>query len=156
MGGGDALKELARRQGFELGGEDWWDTQDGMRFLERRSANPEFDRQVDDMLKEAFYRGGAVITSYTLAWLVDGGVKIWLAGSHENSAARMQGRDNIAKKDALAITEKRYMKNKDLYKRLYGFEFGRDGKIFDVVIDTDDLGAEQVIAAAVSAVGELL
>ena len=44
FGGGDILKELAKDQGFKTDGADWWDTQDGMKFLEQRSQNSEFDR----------------------------------------------------------------------------------------------------------------
>ena len=97
LGGGDILKELAKDEGFNSGGDDWWDTPEGMEFLKKRSENPEFDRKVDDKLKELFLKGGVVITSYTLPWLVEGGIKIWLAGSHENSARRMKTRDNMDK-----------------------------------------------------------
>ncbi len=156
VSGGDVLKEMAREHGFKPGGDDWWDTPEGMRFLERRTEDPGFDRDVDDRLGKIFYEGGAVITSYTLPWLVKGGIKVWLDGSHENSARRMQGRDSIGQEEAYEITKKRYMKNKILYKKLYGFDFGLDRGIFDIIIDTDDLDAGQVIEAAKSAVRGML
>ena len=67
------LKELALQHGFDSSGDDWWDTEDGMRFLGQREENPEFDRDIDTKLIEIFKRGGTVITSYTLPWLVRGG-----------------------------------------------------------------------------------
>jgi len=152
LGGGDILKDMAREQGFDVGGDDWWDTPDGMRFLNRRDENPEFDRAVDDKLSELCRKGGVVITSYTLPWLVGGAIKIWLDGSHENSAKRMKNRDNMTEEDALAITRERYDKNRALYKRLYGFEFGKDESVFDGIIDTDDLDAGQVMDVARSLV----
>jgi len=85
LSGGDILKELAEEEGFETRGDDWWDTQEGMNFLSQRQKNSEFDKKVDDKLKKLFSKGDVVITSYTLPWLVEGGVKIWLAGSKENS-----------------------------------------------------------------------
>ncbi len=154
LSGGDILKELAEEQGFQTQGDDWWDTQDGINFLEQRKKNPEFDKNVDNKLKELFSKGGIVVTSYTLPWLVEGGVKIWLDGSKENSALRMTTRDNSSKDDALEIVQKRYNENKIIYKELYGFEFGEDLSVFDKIIETDELNVEQVLEIAKSTVRE--
>ena len=107
---------------------------------------------MDNKLKELFSQGGIVVTSYTLPWLVDGGVKIWLDGSKENSALRMTARDNSSKDEALEIVQKRYNENKIIYKELYGFEFGEDLSVFDKVIETDELNVEQVLEIAKSTV----
>ena len=64
LSGGDILKELASEQGFSSDGNDWWDTEEGMQFLNQRKDNPEFDKKVDDRLKTLFQNGGVVITSY--------------------------------------------------------------------------------------------
>ena len=154
LSGGDILKELAEEEGFETKGDDWWDTQEGMDFLSQRQKNSEFDKKVDDKLKEFFSKGDVVITSYTLPWLVEGGVKIWLSGSKENSAQRMTIRDNLSETNALEIVQKRYNENKIIYKTLYGFEFGEDLSIFDKIIETDDLNVEQVLEIAKSTVRE--
>ena len=154
LSGGDILKELAAEQGFQTEGDDWWDTQEGINFLDQRKKNPEFDKNVDNKLKELFSQGGIVVTSYTLPWLVDGGVKIWLDGSKENSALRMTARDNSSKDEALEIVQKRYNENKIIYKELYGFEFGEDLSVFDKLIETDELNVEQVLEIAKSTVRE--
>ena len=154
LSGGDILKELAAEQGFQTEGDDWWDTQEGINFLDQRKKNPEFDKNVDNKLKELFSQGGIVVTIYTLPWLVDGGVKIWLDGSKENSALRMTTRDNSSKDEALEIVQKRYNENKIIYKELYGFEFGEDLSVFDKVIETDELNVEQVLEIAKSTVRE--
>ena len=154
LSGGDILKELAEEKGFKTKGDDWWDTQEGMNFLVQRQKNYEFDKKVDDKLKKLFSAGDVVITSYTLPWLVEGGVKIWLSGSKENSAQRMTTRDNLSKNNALEIVQKRYNENKIIYKALYEFEFGEDLSVFDKIIKTDDLNVEQVLEVAKSAVRE--
>jgi len=154
LSGGDILKELAEEEGFETSGDDWWDTQEGIDFLSRRQENPEFDKNVDDKLKKLFSKGSVVITSYTLPWLVEGGVKIWLDGSKENSAQRMTTRDNLSKNDTLEIVQKRYNENKIIYKALYGFEFGEDLSVFDKIIETGNLNAKQVLELAKSTVRE--
>ncbi|MFB5647506.1 MAG: AAA family ATPase, partial [Candidatus Nitrosomaritimum yanchengensis] len=64
LSGGDVLKELAREQGFEVDGDDWWDTVEGMKFLKQRETNSEFDKKVDEKLIGLFNQGGMVITSY--------------------------------------------------------------------------------------------
>ena len=155
LSGGDILKELAEEEGFKTGGDDWWDTQEGMNFLSQRQENSEFDKKVDDKLKKHFLDGNVVITSYTLPWLVEGGVKIWLEGSKENSAQRMTTRDNLSKDNALEIVQKRYQENKKIYKVLYGFEFGEDLSVFDKVIETDGLNASQVLDIAKTVVRKL-
>ena len=152
LSGGDILKELAEEIGFETKGDDWWDTQEGINFLSHRQKNSEFDKNVDDKLKKLFSKGDVVITSYTLPWIVKGGIKIWLAGSKENSTQRMITRDNLSKNDALEIVQKRYNENKVIYKTLYGFVFGEDLSVFDKIIETDDLNAEQVLEIAKSTV----
>ncbi len=152
VSGGDVLKEIAQRSGSTGGGDDWWDRPEGMAFLEQRMHDDKFDREVDGRLAEIFDAGGAVITSYTLPWLVKDGTKIWLAGSHESSARRMRTRDSMDHDEALAVTQRRYRSNVALYKRLYGFDFGEDLSVFDSVIQTDSLDADAVIKAAVRAV----
>jgi len=154
LSGGDILKELAEEEGFDTKRDDWWDTQEGMNFLSKRQENSEFDRKVDDKLKKLFSKGDVVITSYTLPWLVDGGVKIWLDGSKENSAQRMTTRDNLSETTTLEIVQKRYNENKIIYKTLYGFEFGENLSVFDKIIETDGLNAEQVLEIAKSTVRE--
>ena len=156
LSGGDILKEFANEQGFSSTGDDWWDTDEGMKFLDQRKKNPEFDKKVDEKLKTLFQNGGVVITSYTLPWMVDGGIKIWLAGAVENSAKRMQNRDNLTEHDALNVVKKRFSENKIIYKALYNFEFGEDLSVFDKIIETDGLNAQQVLDKAKSVVRELI
>ena len=156
LSGGDVLKELAREQGFEVDGDDWWDTDDGMKFLSQRETNSEFDKKVDEKLIGLFNQGGMVITSYTLPWLVDNGIKIWLEGSHHSSTERMQNRDNMSSEEAYEVTRERYDKNKVLYKKLYNFDFGDDVSVFDKIINTDNLNADQVIEISKETVRNLL
>jgi cytidylate kinase len=127
-----------------------------MKFLSKRENNSEFDKKVDDKLIHLFKKGGMIITSYTLPWLVDDGIKIWLSGSHDSSSQRMQTRDNMTSQEAYEITKIRYDKNRALYKKLYHFDFGNDISVFDKIIDTDNLNATQVINIAKETVRELL
>ena len=156
LSGGDILKEIASEQGFSSHGDDWWDTEDGMKFLNQRKQNPEFDKKVDEKLIQLFEKGDVVITSYTLPWLIHDGIKLWLDGSVENSAKRMKNRDNMDEFSALEVVNKRFYENKLIYKNLYNFEFGDDLSVFDKIIETDDKNADQVLEIAKSIVRELL
>ncbi|RMW39292.1 MAG: AAA family ATPase [Nitrosopumilus sp.] len=156
LSGGDVLKEMAKEQGFDSTGDDWWDTEEGMKFLNQREENSEFDKKLDEKLTLLFNEGGMVITSYTLPWLIRDGIRIWLEGSHESSTKRMQTRDDMSSEDAYQITKQRFDKNKALYKKLYDFDFGDDKSVFDVIINTDNLTAQQVIDVAKETVRKLL
>jgi len=156
LSGGDVLKKMANEHGFDSAGDDWWDTEEGMKFLSQREENPEFDKKLDEKLIALFDKGGMVITSYTLPWLIKDGIKIWLEGSHESSTKRMQTRDSMSSEDAYEITKERFDKNKALYKKLYDFDFGEDKSVFDVIINTDHLTAQQVIDVTKETVRKLL
>jgi len=156
LSGGDILKELANEEGFSSSGDDWWDTEDGMKFLNQRKENSEFDKKVDKKLIELFEKGDVVITSYTLPWLIDNGIKLWLDGTVKNSAKRMQNRDNMDESSALEVVNKRFNENKLIYKNIYNFEFGDDLSVFDKVIQTDGINADQVLEIAKSTVRELI
>ena len=96
--GGDILKMLAEEKGYSTGRDDWWDTTEAKKFMEERRSDPSFDKKVDDKLVKIVKKGSAVITSYTLPWLVREDtaiIKFWLRGSPENRAKRMASRDEI-------------------------------------------------------------
>ncbi|HJU95285.1 MAG TPA: cytidylate kinase family protein [Nitrososphaera sp.] len=148
--GGDILKMLAEEdKGYSVKRDDWWDTIEAKKFMEERNSNPSFDKKVDDKLIQIVKKGGAVITSYTLPWLVVDEpviiVKFWLRGSPENRAKRMANRDGISFAEAESITKLRDEENKRIYHRLYGFRFGEDLTVFDYVLNTDRLSLDSLV-----------
>ena len=148
--GGDILKMLAEEdKGYSVKRDDWWDTIEAKKFMEERNSNPSFDKKVDDKLIQIVKKGGAVITSYTLPWLVVDEpviiIKFWLRGSPENRAKRMANRDGISFAEAERITKLRDEENKGIYHRLYGFRFGEDLTVFDYVLNTDRLSLDSLV-----------
>ena len=143
--GGDALRIIISDKGISHQGIDWWDTAEGMNFLEKRKINHEFDRLVDKKLGEIAKNGNVVISSYPLPWLIKEGLKIWLQASPQNRAQRMAKRDNISFNKALEIVKRRDLNNIDLYKKVYGISFGEDLSVFDFVICTNELQQKAVI-----------
>ena len=148
--GGDILKMLAEEKGYSVKRDDWWDTTEAKKFMEERKSDFSFDKIVDERLIEMVKNGGAVITSYTLPWLVSEEesiiiiIKFWLRGSSENRARRMANRDGINLEEAKKITALRDEENKKIYHRLYGFRFGEDLTVFDYVLNTDRLSLDSL------------
>src|SRR4030067_1493196 len=60
VSGGTVLKELALRMGYKSQERGWWETIEGMRFLEQRLRDPRFDKQVDAELLNWAQRGNVV------------------------------------------------------------------------------------------------
>jgi cytidylate kinase len=145
--GGDILKMLAAEKGYSTGREDWWDTDEAKKFMQERKSDPSFDKKVDKKLGEIVRKGGAVITSYTMPWLVkeESVIKLWLRGSSDNRAKRMANRDDISFAEAKKIIALRDEENKKIYHKLYGFRFGEDLTVFDYVLNTDRLPLASLI-----------
>jgi cytidylate kinase len=144
IGGGDILKEMARDRGYNPTDESWWDTKDGIAFLREREVNPEFDKEADRRLLQKIKQGNIIVTSYTAPWISKLGFKVWLEGSIEKRTERMAKRDKISIAESKARIAIRDKENYELYKRLYGIEFGIDKKPFDIVVSTDNMTAEEV------------
>ncbi|HEX69323.1 MAG TPA: AAA family ATPase [Candidatus Bathyarchaeota archaeon] len=144
VSGGDALKELAVEAGYKPSGEDWWETEEGRRFLNMRMEDPNFDRKVDEKLIEAAKEGNIVLDSWTMPWLLDEGFKIWLDASLEIRASRTAKRDKISLEKAKKLIMEREKKTREIYRRLYGFNLGEDFSPFHIILDTNKLNADEV------------
>jgi cytidylate kinase len=144
VGGGDVLKEMAVEEGYTPGGLDWWDKGEGMKFLQHRKRSAGFDKEVDARLLEKAKKGNVIITSYPVPWLSPSGVKVWLSGSVRSRAARMAKRDGLPLSKCREVLMVRDRENHALYKKIYGIEFGKDLKPFDLVIETDSIAEARV------------
>ena len=142
--GGDVLKELAEKEGYDVSVQGWWESPQGLKFLSERGNDPKFDKTVDDKLLEYAQQGNILLDSWTMPWLLQGGFKIWLEASFEKRAARVAIRDGMTKAQALEVLKEKEARTKAIYKALYGFVLGEDFKPFDFVLDTDNLSAEEV------------
>jgi cytidylate kinase len=142
--GGDALKALAADEGYDSSSRGWWESPEGLSFLEKREENLEFDKAVDDKLLEYAQQGRVLLDSWTMAWLLKTGFKIWLVASVEKRAERIAKRDKIPVKEALQVLKEKEARTKAIYKKLYGFTLGEDFEPFNLVLDTDNLNAREV------------
>jgi cytidylate kinase len=154
--GGDALKELAKAEGYEASREGWWETPDGLNFLNKRAGDPKFDRAVDIKLVEYAGKGNVLLDSWTMPWLLKEGFKIWLMASIEKRAARVAQRDGITPDEAIKVLKEKEERTKAIYQKLYGFVLGEDLAPFDLVLDTDQLNAEEVFDVLCRVIGNVV
>jgi cytidylate kinase len=142
--GGDALRDLAAAEGFQSCSNGWWESSEGLIFLEERKKDPRFDKAVDERLLEYASQGAVLLDSWTMPWLVKDGFKIWLAASVEKQAERIAQRDHMTIPEALQALKEKEARTKIIYKQLYGFVLGEDFSPFNLILDTDTLNAEEV------------
>jgi cytidylate kinase len=144
LSGGDALRALAVEEGYRSLGRGWWESREGMRFLEEREKDNRFDEAVDRKLLQMAHKGNVILDSWTMPWLLERAFKIWLEASPEKRAKRIAGRDRTSFKDALNALKRKEKQTKAIYKKLYGFDLGEDFAPFNFILDTDNLKSEEV------------
>lgn len=154
VSGGDGLKKLAKERGYNPSGRSWWETEEGLKFLEERRTNPEFDKLVDQKLIEYAEAGGVVIDSWVLPWLYKGGFNIWLKASEEARVKRLVKRSGLDPETARHLLKKRDEESAEIYRTLYGIELGKDFAPFHLVLDTTNLNTSAVFRIVAQAIKE--
>ncbi|MEM3696649.1 MAG: cytidylate kinase family protein [Candidatus Bathyarchaeia archaeon] len=154
--GGDALKALAIQEGYKPSRSGWWESEEGKRFLEKRGRDPKFDKAVDRKLLELAKKGNVILDSWTMPWLLKEGFKVWLEASPEKRAKRIAIRDGIGVKEAFNALKNKEEQTKAIYKKLYGFSLGEDFSPFHLILDTENLEAEEVFQVLCMIIDNLL
>lgn len=142
--GGDALKALAADEGYDSNSPGWWESSEGLGFLETREKNLKYDKLVDTKLLKFAQQGNVLLDSWTVPWLINYGFKIWLLASIDKRAERIAQRDKMVKSKALKVLKEKEARTKNIYKTLYGFKLGEDFTPFNLVLDTEKLNAKEV------------
>jgi cytidylate kinase len=91
-----------------------------------------------------------------MPWLLKDGFKIWLMASLEKRAARVAVRDKMTVEEAFKVLEAKEDRTKAIYKKLYGFVLGEDFTPFDLVLDTDNLNAQDVFEVLCKVIGNVV
>ncbi|MCW4019639.1 MAG: cytidylate kinase family protein [Candidatus Bathyarchaeota archaeon] len=154
--GGDALKAVAADMGYETAEKGWWETEEGVRFLEERLNNLELDRKVDEKMLEWAGKGGVILDSWAMPWLLKAGFKVWLEASEEVRTQRIAERDGLNIKEALKFLREKESKTKAIYSKLYGFDLGKDFSPFHLILDVNQLGKDEVFESLRMAIDNLV
>ena len=145
--GGNALRALAQEEGYASDVRGWWETSEGLNFLQQRMGNPAFDKKIDEKLLELAAEGNVVLDSWTMPWLLNEGFKVWLEASPQVRAKRVVTRDSITIEEALKALNEKDERTRQIYKGLYGFDLGHDLSPFNLVLATDELEPDDVFYA---------
>ncbi|MHC3129613.1 MAG: cytidylate kinase family protein [Candidatus Bathyarchaeota archaeon] len=145
--GGNALRTLAQEEGYKSDMRGWWETAEGLRFLQQRIGDPAFDRRIDEKLLELSEQGNVVLDSWTMPWLLKEGFKIWLEASPQVRAKRVVNRDGISIEEAIKALKEKDERTRQIYNSLYGFDLGHDRSPFNLVLATDELDPDEVFHA---------
>lgn len=128
----------------------------GMEFEQLHSeANSNFiyDYLTDLNCIRAALDKNIVVGSRLAAWLVDADLRIWLSASLEARASRIALRESEKKSSYEQVLYKTLLRdesNKKRYLKLYGIDIN-DHSDFDIIINTEQLTAEQVSGLIVAA-----
>jgi len=146
-------KETANAQSAEKGA-GFWESKEGKEFTKKRLQELDFDRKLDEeLLRIAGEDGDLIFDSRTMPWLFKGeAFKIWLKASERTRAKRIASRDGRNDEEIIEGMRSRYESDKEIYKKLYDFDLGEDFSPFQLVIDADELTADQVSNIAIMAI----
>lgn len=136
-------------------GSGWWEGKEAQEYMKQRQKDSSMDKALDKELLAIAEKGNVVLDSWTMPWLCDKGIKVWLNAKAETRAKRVSERDNLKYQDVLKKIKERDKKTAAIYKKIYGFEMGKDYSPFDIVIITDKLQQEDVKKIAIQKIKEL-
>jgi len=143
--------EIIQEQGEKNLG--WWESSKGKKALEERMKTGKFDEMLDKKLLNLIEKGNIVVDSWTMGYLSKKGFKIWLKASAETRAKRISIRNNQSFEEVLNAIKEKEETTAKIYKKLYGFELGKELEKFDLVLDTEKIPEEEVRSIALKKFG---
>uniref|UniRef100_A0A7C2ZVP3 Cytidylate kinase n=1 Tax=Ignisphaera aggregans TaxID=334771 RepID=A0A7C2ZVP3_9CREN len=114
--------------------------------------DPSIDRFLDDMAAEEARKGGVVIDGHAAPWLLKGlaHLRVAVVASDDVRYRRLAERDGKPLEHAIRETRAREEAEKERYRRYYGIDVD-DFTDFDLVINTESFGPEDVVEIVVRA-----
>jgi cytidylate kinase len=122
----------------------FYESDEGKEFMKERMENEAFDKALDKKLLEIIEEDNVAMDSWTMPWLSEKGVKVWLKVSDDIRAERLAGRDKRNADEVLQAAKEKEENTRKLLKNLYDFNFGEDLSVFDLIVDTDNKSIEEV------------
>ncbi len=146
----DLLRQLRDKEIGQLdvdktkSGSGWWESKEAEEYLKKRAKDERMDRTLDEQLLLEIEKGDVVVDSWTMPWLSRKGYKIWLDASVENRAERIAERDKMELDEVIKKIKERDEQTGKIYKKLYGFELGKDITPFNLVLCTNKMDEDSV------------
>ncbi len=131
-------------------GKGFWESKKGVAlFISRLKEQIPVDMVVDRILLKEIKKGNVVIDTWNMPWLTKKGIRIYLKAPRSIRAERVSQRSTITLQRAQKIVALKDKETRKLFKRMYGFDIKKDHvDVFDKVIDTTHLTAQQVFQKA--------
>lgn len=123
----------------------FWETKKGVLFLKKRLKEEKpLDLILDKILVKELGKNNLVVDCWSMPWIYDGGIKIYLETSCAVRAGRVSGRGKISPSQAKDMIMTKDNDTIGLIKRLYGIDIKKKLNIFDMVVNTDNLNKKEV------------
>jgi len=132
--------------------QNWWDSHEGMSFLNARLDNCRYDAYVDRVLIKAAQRGNVVIDSWITPWLLKDCFRIWLNSSKNERAKRIMQRSNVNSETAMNLLTERERKSILIHAKSLEIEYGKDFSAFEIVLNVDSFPLKHVLTILSSAI----
>ena len=147
LNGGDIFRKEAKDRNLTVG-----------QFSELCKTNLDVDKSLDEILKKEIENpdGAEIIESRLSGWWahlmeVDC-LRVWVNVSPEECARRIQKREGGNFEDRLVLSQQRQIDDKERYRILYDIDLD-DMSPYSLIIDTDDISAEEVFSIVKSEIG---
>lgn len=124
------------------------ETESAMSFLgTERGSSKELHKHIDDLQLEKAKKGNVLIEgTLSIHFLKDiADYKIWIYASLEERARRTSKRDGMNLGSALKDVKEREERERDLFKKIYGFDYLDQKAEADLSIDTTRMETRQVV-----------
>jgi len=120
--------------------------------LDMASKDDTWDKEVDSrQLKLARSGGGCVLGSRLAIWMLkEADLKVYLRAESKTRVARILKREGDSVEAAASFTAERDRQDHDRYMRIYGID-NDDYEFVDLIIDTDDMGPEDIAGVIIAA-----
>ena len=122
-------------------------------------ADPDIDRQLDARMIELARQetGGCVLEGRLMGWMAYrnhmSATKVWVKAEIETRVQRVSGRDGQSPEEAMAATRDREESERQRYAQHHDIDIG-DLSIYDLVVASDEMGAEQLQTQVLIALGD--
>jgi cytidylate kinase len=124
-----------------------------VKLLEMASADPSYDRTLDERQVAMAHESDCVIGSRLAIWLVrDADVRVYLHASSEVRSERIKKREGGESSAVLAFTKRRDEIDRERYLSIYGIDNDRYD-FADLVINTERMTPERIADVVVAAIG---
>lgn len=133
LSAGEVFRRMAEERGMSL--------EEFTRYVEE---HPEVDKQIDERTAKAAERGDVIIDARLAGWMAErADLKVLLTAPLETRVKRIAEREGRRYEEVLKETRERESSEARRFKELYGIDVS-DWSIFDLVVNTERWGAEEV------------